>query len=122
MPDKPRYRLQLGITLARNPKWRKEAEEHLLRAEELTPWDAKIQIALGDIYADANLASRAKARYKKAAELDPPNKDAPARLDKLGKDKSSSGEGLLGRLARMRVGKKAAPAKSSDKQPTVTVL
>jgi curved DNA-binding protein CbpA len=90
-PAKASYHRLLGQSLMKNPHWQKDAEEHFLTALELDELDTECRLALGDIYAQAGMESRAKQMYTEVLELDPDNQEASLRLQ--GKPRSR-GESL----------------------------
>lgn len=70
------YHYHLGIALIRNPRTRREAEQHLARAAELEPYNAKIRVKLGLLYKEAGLLKRAEHYFREALQLDPDNRAA----------------------------------------------
>ena len=70
------YHYHLGIALIRNPRTRREAEQHLARAAELEPYNAKIRVKLGLLYKEAGLLKRADHYFREALQLDPDNRAA----------------------------------------------
>ena len=75
------YHRLLGYALAKNPKWRRRAETHLLKVLEIDRFDIDTMIALGEIYEAGGLEQRARKIYEEALGLDPGNRRA---LEKLG--------------------------------------
>ena len=75
------YHRLLGYALAKNPKWRRRAEEHFLKVLEIDWFDIHTMIALGEIYEAGGLEQRARKIYEEALGLDPGNRRA---LEKLG--------------------------------------
>lgn len=71
------YHRMLGRALGKNPKWRKLAEEHLMRALTLNRFDAATYVALGELYHGSGLKTRARKMYEDAIGIDPDN--VPAR-------------------------------------------
>jgi Flp pilus assembly protein TadD len=72
---------KLGKVLVSNPRLRREAEQHLLRAAELDPTSAQIRLRLGYLYKDAELPKRAEYYFREALMLDPTNQTAQRELD-----------------------------------------
>ena len=72
-PSKVRYQCLLAQALSRNPKWRRNAEEHFKKALGLDPFDAESLIGLAELYEAVGLAHRAQALYIEAVEIDPGN-------------------------------------------------
>jgi len=85
--DVSQYRSYLGRTLAKNPKWRKEAEEHLLKAIELEPRSAEHYAELGELYRGAGLGAKAERYYAEALKRDAGNRVALAGRKSLTHDK-----------------------------------
>jgi len=75
-PGKPQYHFNLGLALLRNPRARREADEHLTKAAELDPYNAQIRAKLGMLYKEAGLAKKAEAYFREALSLDPDNRVA----------------------------------------------
>ncbi len=65
------YMLWLGKALARIPRRAKEAEEKLLKASEMAPWDVEPLIELAQLYYRAGLKHRALSMIEKALSIDP---------------------------------------------------
>lgn len=70
-PHRPEYRLELGLLLARNPRRRREAEEHLLRAADLAPSLAAAYRGLGEIYLRAEMRAAGCRLLREARRWDP---------------------------------------------------
>jgi len=75
-PKKPKYWAYLSIALTKVPKRLKQAEEAILEAIKLDPFNSNYYVNLGDIYLKAGLKKRAKRQFEKALQLDPHNKKA----------------------------------------------
>ncbi len=67
------YSSLVASYLFNEPKDFKKAEENALKAAELAPSNAGVQITLGDCYRAENDLEKAKAAYSKAIELSPDN-------------------------------------------------
>ncbi|HEY7544713.1 MAG TPA: DnaJ domain-containing protein, partial [Blastocatellia bacterium] len=74
--SKPQYHFHLGVALMRNPRTRREAEQHLTRAAELDPINAQIRVRLGMLYKEAGLPKKAEQFFQQALKLDPNNRVA----------------------------------------------
>jgi curved DNA-binding protein CbpA len=74
------YHYHLGVALIRNPRTRREAEEHLSKAAELEPYSAQIRVKLGMLYKDAGLAKKAESYFRAALQIDPDNRMARREL------------------------------------------
>jgi tetratricopeptide (TPR) repeat protein len=82
-PDNAFFHDQLATMLAINPRRRKEAENHLLRAIELEPQNPEWLIHLGLLYKTIGFSARAEAQFKKALSLDSNNQTARKELRAL---------------------------------------
>ncbi len=73
-----RFHSLLGQALLRNPdyRWQKRAEQCLLRAAEIDPWNVEYFILLGNFYRSHNLLRKAKKSFMKAAEVMPSHPEA----------------------------------------------
>jgi tetratricopeptide (TPR) repeat protein len=80
-----RFHFLLGLALVRNPdyKWQKRAEQCLLRAAELDPWNAEHFVQLGNFYRTHNLLRKAKKNFQRAAEVMPSNTEARKALSEM---------------------------------------
>ena len=83
-PVQPDYQLALGELLARNPRRRADAEQHLLCAAELAPASPLAYVALGSLYARAGRTTDAARVFREALRWDPANAAAAAGLAELG--------------------------------------
>jgi len=95
-PGKAEYFEYLGLTQARNPRLRKQAEESLLRAIQIAPTSGRAQAHLGQVYERAGQEDKARAMYRKALQWDPTNEVALKGLEPEG----STRKGLLGLFSR----------------------
>jgi serine/threonine protein kinase/tetratricopeptide (TPR) repeat protein len=80
VPGEPRYHKLLARALSRNPKWRKEAEQHFLVALKADEFDIECLLGLAENYENENLRIRATKMYEKILAYDPDNETA---LEKL---------------------------------------
>jgi len=94
-PDASRYHLLLGTTLAAHPKMQREAEHALKKAAELDQFNAAPLVALGQLYARANMNIQAEKMFNEALRLDPESKAARKGLDAI---KSTKGGGFFDKL------------------------
>lgn len=80
-----RYHSLLGQALVRNPNysWQKRAEQCLLRAAEIDPWNADHFVHLGNFYRSHNLLRKAKKHFQKAAEVMPSHPEARRALAEM---------------------------------------
>jgi len=74
------YHYHLGIALLRNPRTRREADEHLQRAADLEPYNSQIRIKLGNVYKEVGLPKKAEAFFRSALQMDPDNRAARKEL------------------------------------------
>lgn len=78
--SKSAYHFHLGIALLRNPRTRREADEHLQRAADLEPYNSQIRIRLGNLYKEVGLPKKAEAFFRSALQMDPDNRAARKEL------------------------------------------
>jgi curved DNA-binding protein CbpA len=95
-PMRADYLRLLGRALAKNPKWRKQAEEAFSRALEINRFDAESYVALGELYLEGKLETRARKMFEEALAVDPDNVRALEMLSSGG-----PGSSTLGRLKEM---------------------
>ena len=70
-PDCAAYYHLLGLALAKNPKWRQDAEKNLKIAANLDPFKASYVLELAKLYERAGLHLRAQKTLEKAQAIDP---------------------------------------------------
>ncbi len=75
-PEKPELQFMLGKTLCMLPQKLKEAEERLLKAEELSPNRIEFLLELALLYEKVQLKSRARRYWERVLEIDPENETA----------------------------------------------
>lgn len=75
-PAKAPYHFHLGNALLRNPRTRREADEHLTKSAELDPYNSQMRVKLGMLYKEMGLKKRAEHFFKAALSLDPDNRVA----------------------------------------------
>lgn len=75
-PGNDRYRFWLATALTKNPKWRREAEEHFLKAIEIDQFKAEYCAGLGNLYKEVGMAKRAQSQFNRALQLEPDNQTA----------------------------------------------
>ncbi|MBZ5536443.1 MAG: DnaJ domain-containing protein [Acidobacteriia bacterium] len=90
----------LARTLSQVPQFRKEAEDHFLKAVDLEPENPSHFLALGNFYKEINLPSRARRAYEQALERDPSNEIAKEEL-KSTVGRSKSGKSLGSQLKKI---------------------
>ena len=83
IPAEAKYWSHLSIALSKIPRRLKEAEEALLKAIDLEPYNAHYHFQLGIIYLKAKIKLRAIRQFETALSYDPDNGQAEAELKKL---------------------------------------
>ncbi len=96
-PENPRYRYWLAMSLSKNAKWRREAEEHFLKAIDLEQFNADYYVGLGVLYREAGMQKRAENQFKQALQVNPGNRAAQEALDAMlaAVEKKNTGLGAL---------------------------
>jgi Tfp pilus assembly protein PilF len=79
-PCRADYHHALGMALAKNRRWSKQAEEHFVKALSLDRFSIKSYLELGSLYEESGMVSRAHKLYKLALGLDPDNLRAQEKL------------------------------------------
>lgn len=104
MPDEARYHAALGMALAKNPNWVREAIQEAERATQLAPTHAAYYVELAELLLSQGLKLRARHPAETAARLaphDPRVRDLLAELGLGGGEPSGpEGGGLRGLLRR----------------------
>jgi Flp pilus assembly protein TadD len=67
---------KIGAGLVRNQRVRHEAEQHLVKAAELDPFNAKIRLNLALLYKEAGMTKKAEQYFYETLLLDAQNKTA----------------------------------------------
>ena len=70
-PDCAAYYHVLGLALAKNPKWRQDAEKNLKTAANLDPFKTSYVLELAKHYESSGLHLRAQKTQEKAQAIDP---------------------------------------------------
>ena len=83
-PGQAEYHLELGLVQARNPRFRAEAERHLLQAVNLAPTLVEGYVALGQMYLKSARAGRAAKMAREALRWEPGHEGATALLREAG--------------------------------------
>jgi curved DNA-binding protein CbpA len=108
-PEVAKYWQQLGVSLSRNPQWRKEAEEAFNKATELDPRNPENHLYMGFLFKNAGLKLRARKHFASCLQMDPKNEIAQRELAAI--DGGSSAEpqgpqdkksGLLGGIFKQK--------------------
>ena len=92
-PETAAYNHYLGVSESENPKSRKSAEQHFLKAIELDFASTASRIALAKLYIQVNLNRKAEQLLMQILKLDSENKDAQQLLQATG----APGSGRTGR-------------------------
>ncbi|HEY7161046.1 MAG TPA: DnaJ domain-containing protein [Acidobacteriota bacterium] len=79
-PEVAKYWQQLGVSLSRNPQWRKEAEESFNKATELDPKNPENHLYMGFLFKNAGLKLRARKHFASCLQMDPKNEIAKREL------------------------------------------
>jgi curved DNA-binding protein CbpA len=82
-PDNARYRYWLAMSLTKNPKWRREAEEHFLEAIKLEQFNPCHYVGLALLYKESGMLKRAESQLKQALQVAPGDKPAQEVLNTL---------------------------------------
>lgn len=80
-PKKAKYWSYLSLSLTKIPNRLKNAEEALLEAIKLDPYNAEQHVNLGMIYMKAGAKKRAHRQFEKALKFDPKNVKAKRGLE-----------------------------------------
>jgi len=83
-PGQAEYHLELGLVQARNPRFRAEAERHLLQATNLAPTLVEGYVALGQMYLKSARKSRAAKMAREALRWEPAHEGAAELLREAG--------------------------------------
>jgi tetratricopeptide (TPR) repeat protein len=70
-PSKAEYYLLLGLCQSEFPPMKRQAEQNLLKAVEIEPWNAVHVAALGMLFYSVGLRKRAEVYFRKTLELEP---------------------------------------------------
>ncbi len=102
-PSKAEYHRALGRALAKNPRWRKQAEDAFVQALEINRFDADAYVELGELYREGGLETRARKMLEEALAVDPDNVRALAMIGSGQADSSALGrlKGLLKPLSSL---------------------
>ncbi len=81
--NKGSYFLLLAMTEVKIPAFRRKAEEHFLKAQELEPWNAETYVGLGILYKQEGMTTKATRQFHKALGLDSDHAAARRELETL---------------------------------------
>jgi curved DNA-binding protein CbpA len=93
-PQNARYRYWLAMSLVKNPKWRREAEEHFLEAIKLEQFNPCHYVGLALLYKESGMLKRAESQLKQALQVAPGDKPAQDALNEFTHLKEISNPGL----------------------------
>ncbi len=68
-PERAKYYFQLGLCQMHLPAFRKNAEQNLLKAAEMEPWNAEPVYHLGVMFRSAGLRRMSEKYFRKALEI-----------------------------------------------------
>jgi tetratricopeptide (TPR) repeat protein len=112
-PAKAEYYLLLGLCQSELPSRKRQAEENLLKAANIEPWNAEHVVALGMLFYSERLPKRAEGFFRKALDLEPNHDLARKKLAEItGPEKNFSdqikekGEKLLKKVLPSLFGRK----------------
>lgn len=94
-PSRAPYHYHLGIALIRNPRTRRDAEQHLSKAAELEPYNAQIRVKLGLLYKEAGLSKKAEHFFREALQMDPENRVAKREISSGAARSKAEGGGSI---------------------------
>jgi curved DNA-binding protein CbpA len=103
-PNRSSHRAMLGHCLSSIPEYHREAVEQFEMAIELDPRNITAHLHYGELLEQLRAPWKARFHYARALELDPCNREASDRLNRLGAGmpRRTSTISLLGRLTRRR--------------------
>jgi curved DNA-binding protein CbpA len=79
----PKYHIEIGKLMSRNPRMRGEAEEHLKEAARLDPAQVDSYLALGELYEKMNRREDARAQFREVLRWEPDHVAASTHLASL---------------------------------------
>lgn len=82
-PTKPDQYYLLGLCQSKMPALKREAEQNLLKASEMEPWNAEILAALGMLFYSERLFTRAESYFRKALTQEPSHALAKKKLEEI---------------------------------------
>jgi curved DNA-binding protein CbpA len=78
------YHFELGKVLTLNPRRRKDAEQHLIRASEIDPTSVPALVAMGKLLRRMGREAEATAKFEEALRWEPENVEARQALEARG--------------------------------------
>jgi tetratricopeptide (TPR) repeat protein len=82
-PERAKYFFQLGLCQMHLPAFRKNAEQNLLKAAEMEPWNAEPAYHLGMMFRSAGLRRMSEKYFRKALEINMDHTKAGQALQEL---------------------------------------
>ncbi|HTC61923.1 MAG TPA: DnaJ domain-containing protein [Candidatus Saccharimonadales bacterium] len=103
-PNRSNHRALLGHCLSSIPEYHREAVEQFEMALEMDPRNVSAHLHYGELLEQLRAPWKARFHYAQAVELDPHNREAVDRLNRLGAGmpRRAPRISLLGRLTRRR--------------------
>jgi len=80
---KPDHYYLLGLCQSKLPALKREAEQNLLKASEMEPWNAEILAALGMLFYSERLFTRAESYFRKTLAQEPSHSLAKKKLEEI---------------------------------------
>ncbi|MDK2970735.1 MAG: hypothetical protein PWP23_490 [Candidatus Sumerlaeota bacterium] len=100
--SEPQYHLKYAQCLMRTKGSFTKAAEHAEMACQLDPYNLEFKLALGDVYEQAGVNSKAKEIYEDVLRWDATNREAKNRLQLLGNSGGGGGaKGVLDKIVAM---------------------
>ncbi|HKY33938.1 MAG TPA: DnaJ domain-containing protein, partial [Candidatus Polarisedimenticolia bacterium] len=90
-PSRAEYFHHLGLCQGQNPRWRKRAEESLLKAIQMNPGSVASYLELARVYRKGGLERRSMEMYQQALQWDPTNAEALEATAARGREGTSTG-------------------------------
>ena len=82
-PKKPDHYYLLVVCQSRFPTLKRDAEQNLLKAVEMEPWNAEHYAALGMLFYSEQLYTRAESYFRKALDKEPSHDMAKKKLEEI---------------------------------------
>lgn len=79
-PEKAEYLSLLAMCQSELPSMKREAEQNLMKAAAIEPWNAEHVVALGMLFYSERLLKRAEGFFRKALEIEPKHELARKKL------------------------------------------
>ena len=89
-PTRSEYYHHLGVCQGENPRWRKKAEENLIKAIKLNPGAVQSYLALARVYRKGGLERKSLENYEIALKWDPTCEEALVALGRAPTDSTDT--------------------------------